>query len=91
MPDWPGRASFAGELIHSADYRNANAYRGRDVLVVGSGNSGAEIATAARRRRRLSRAAFGAHAAADRAPLTVPAFRLNGAEASLLTHAACSQ
>ena len=45
MPDWPGRASFAGELIHSADYRNANAYRGRDVLVVGSGNSGAEIAT----------------------------------------------
>ena len=45
VPDWPGRASFGGELIHSADYRNAERFRGRDVLVVGSGNSGAEIAT----------------------------------------------
>jgi len=45
MPDWPGRSSFAGELIHSAEYRNPMPYRGRDVLVVGSGNSGAEIAT----------------------------------------------
>jgi putative flavoprotein involved in K+ transport len=45
LPDWPGRESFAGELVHSADYRNAEPYRGRDVLVVGAGNSGAEIAT----------------------------------------------
>ena len=45
LPDWPGRSSFGRELIHSADYRNATPYRGRDVLVVGSGNSGAEIAT----------------------------------------------
>jgi len=45
VPDWPGRESFAGELIHSSDYRNSNPYRGRDVLVVGAGNSGAEIAT----------------------------------------------
>ena len=45
LRDWPGRSSFAGELIHSSDYRNAEPYRGRDVLVVGSGNSGAEIAT----------------------------------------------
>ena len=45
VPDWPGRAGFRGDLVHSADYRNAEPYRGRDVLVVGSGNSGAEIAT----------------------------------------------
>jgi putative flavoprotein involved in K+ transport len=45
LPDWPGRASFAGELLHSADYREPTSYRGRDVLVVGAGNSGAEIAT----------------------------------------------
>jgi putative flavoprotein involved in K+ transport len=45
LPEWPGRAEFRGELIHSADYRNPEQYRGRDVLVVGSGNSGAEIAT----------------------------------------------
>lgn len=44
LPDWPGRESFAGELVHSADYRNAAPYSGKDVLVVGAGNSGAEIA-----------------------------------------------
>jgi putative flavoprotein involved in K+ transport len=45
LPDWAGRDSFGGELVHSADYRNAEPYRGQDVLVVGSGNSAAEIAT----------------------------------------------
>lgn len=44
VPDWPGRDGFAGELVHSSAYRNPAAYRGRDVLVVGAGNSGAEIA-----------------------------------------------
>ena len=44
MPDWPGREGFAGELIHGQDYRNPEPYRDRDVLVVGSGNTGAEIA-----------------------------------------------
>lgn len=44
LPDWPGRESFAGELVHSSRYRNPAPYRGRDVLVVGTGNSGAEIA-----------------------------------------------
>jgi cation diffusion facilitator CzcD-associated flavoprotein CzcO len=41
LPDWPGE--FAGDLIHSAAYRNPEPYRGRRVLVVGTGNSGAEI------------------------------------------------
>lgn len=44
LPDWPGRETFEGELIHGQDYRNPQPYRGRDVLVVGSGNTGAEIA-----------------------------------------------
>jgi putative flavoprotein involved in K+ transport len=44
MPDWPGRDSFEGELLHGQDYRNPEPYRGRDVLVVGSGYTGAEIA-----------------------------------------------
>jgi putative flavoprotein involved in K+ transport len=44
LPDWPGRDSFVGELIHASRYRNAAPYRGRDVLVVGAGNTGAEIA-----------------------------------------------
>jgi putative flavoprotein involved in K+ transport len=45
VPPWPGRAEFEGELIHSSEYRNPDAYRDRSVVVVGSGNSGAEIAT----------------------------------------------
>ena len=42
LPSWPGELS--GEIVHSADYRNPAPYRGRRVLVVGGGNSGAEIA-----------------------------------------------
>ncbi|MFE6754475.1 flavin-containing monooxygenase [Streptomyces sp. NPDC057684] len=44
LPDWPGRSSYTGELLHAGDYRNAEPYAGRDVLVVGVGNTGAEIA-----------------------------------------------
>jgi putative flavoprotein involved in K+ transport len=44
MPDWPGREGFEGELLHSKSYRRAEPYRNRDVLVVGTGNTGAEIA-----------------------------------------------
>lgn len=42
LPDWPG--TFGGELVHSSDYRRGDLYRGHRVLVVGAGNSGAEIA-----------------------------------------------
>ncbi len=44
VPDWPGRAAYAGEFRHAAEYRDAAPYAGRDVLVVGVGNTGAEIA-----------------------------------------------
>ncbi|CAL2066314.1 Monooxygenase [Streptomyces murinus] len=44
IPDWPGRESYGGELLHAGAYRNAEPYAGRDVLVVGVGNTGAEIA-----------------------------------------------
>jgi putative flavoprotein involved in K+ transport len=43
-PDWPGVGSFGGSLIHSVDYREPSAYRSQQVLVVGAGNSAAEIA-----------------------------------------------
>ena len=45
VPDWPGRAGFTGELVHATRFRTAAAFRGRDVLVVGAGNTGTEIAT----------------------------------------------
>jgi putative flavoprotein involved in K+ transport len=44
IPDWTGRNTFTGDLLHAAGYRNALPYNGRDVLVVGVGNTGAEIA-----------------------------------------------
>lgn len=44
IPDWPGRNTFSGDLLHASAYRNATPYAGRDVLVVGVGNTGAEIA-----------------------------------------------
>ncbi|MEV5335505.1 flavin-containing monooxygenase [Streptomyces werraensis] len=44
VPDWPGRDAYTGELLHASRYRNAKPFAGRDVLVVGVGNTGAEIA-----------------------------------------------
>ena len=41
-PRWPG--TFDGPMVHSADYRNPRPYRGQDVLIIGAGNSGTEIA-----------------------------------------------
>ncbi|MFF9316627.1 flavin-containing monooxygenase [Streptomyces sp. NPDC014735] len=44
VPDWPGRDTFTGTFAHASEYRDAAPYAGRDVLVVGIGNTGAEIA-----------------------------------------------
>ncbi|MFG3202751.1 flavin-containing monooxygenase [Streptomyces sp. NPDC048192] len=44
VPDWPGLEQYGGEFLHAGAYRNAAPYAGRDVLVVGVGNTGAEIA-----------------------------------------------
>ncbi|TFV86965.1 NAD(P)/FAD-dependent oxidoreductase [Blastococcus sp. CT_GayMR16] len=41
---WPGQDSFGGELLHASSYTGPEGYRGTDVLVVGAGNTGAEIA-----------------------------------------------
>jgi cation diffusion facilitator CzcD-associated flavoprotein CzcO len=44
IPQWPGRELFKGRLLHAGEYRNAEAFRGAEVLVVGPGCSGMEIA-----------------------------------------------
>ena len=43
IPPEPGLESFQGISIHSAHYRNPEPFRGSRVLVVGGGNSGAQI------------------------------------------------
>lgn len=44
FPPWAGRDVFRPRLLHSAEYRNAEPFRDRDVLVAGAGCSGMEIA-----------------------------------------------
>ncbi|MBO1537295.1 ArsO family NAD(P)H-dependent flavin-containing monooxygenase [Pseudomonas sp. OA65] len=43
IPDYPGAATFTGQQVHSADYVEASPFAGKNVLVVGGGNSGAQI------------------------------------------------
>jgi putative flavoprotein involved in K+ transport len=44
MPCWSGAETFGGDLIHASEFKSAMPYAGRDVLVVGAGNSGFDIA-----------------------------------------------
>ena len=44
-PVWPGRDAFPGRVLHSVEYRSGRDFAGERVLVVGMGNTGAEIAT----------------------------------------------
>lgn len=44
MPQIEGLESFNGKVIHSTAYKNGNEFKNKHVLVVGSGNSGMEIA-----------------------------------------------
>lgn len=44
LPDWPGLEGFGGELIHASAYHDPEPYRGKDVLVVGPGVTGSEVA-----------------------------------------------
>ena len=41
IPDIPGE--FTGELLHSQEYKRAEIFKGKRVLVVGAGNSGCDI------------------------------------------------
>jgi thioredoxin reductase len=43
LPELPGRADFRGTVLHSAHYAGPEAFRGQRVIVVGGGNSGAQI------------------------------------------------
>jgi putative flavoprotein involved in K+ transport len=43
-PTFPGQESFTAELTHVADYRNPAPYAGKRVIVVGAGDSAAQVA-----------------------------------------------
>jgi cation diffusion facilitator CzcD-associated flavoprotein CzcO len=44
LPDLPGLSTFDGEVLHSSQFAGAAGYAGRRALVVGTGNSGHDIA-----------------------------------------------
>lgn len=44
IPTWPGMTDFGGPIKHSSAYATGRPFQGQDVLVVGFGNSGGEIA-----------------------------------------------
>ncbi|PIN03224.1 Flavin-containing monooxygenase [Handroanthus impetiginosus] len=43
MPEFQGMDEFSGNVMHVCDYKSGEAYTGKRVLVVGSGNSGMEV------------------------------------------------
>ncbi|GAC1544306.1 MAG: NAD(P)/FAD-dependent oxidoreductase [Herpetosiphon sp.] len=45
LPDWPGATDYRGSLVHAASFTSGRQYAGKRVLVIGIGNTGAEIAT----------------------------------------------
>ncbi|MFD7561462.1 NAD(P)-binding domain-containing protein, partial [Streptomyces sp. NPDC059835] len=44
IPHLPGRETFAGRVLHAADYRSPAPFAGQRVVVVGAGNSAVQIA-----------------------------------------------
>jgi putative flavoprotein involved in K+ transport len=44
VPDIPGLRNFGGKVLHSSQYDDGEAWAGKSVLVIGTGNSGHDIA-----------------------------------------------
>ena len=44
VPVWEGQERFRGVMMHSQQYRSAEPFEGKKVLIVGIGNTGAELA-----------------------------------------------
>jgi cation diffusion facilitator CzcD-associated flavoprotein CzcO len=44
VPDIPSLRNFRGKVLHSSEYDDGEAWRGKNALVIGSGNSGHDIA-----------------------------------------------
>ncbi len=44
FPSWEGIENFKGKIVHSKYYKNGKDYKGKKVLVIGMGNTGAELA-----------------------------------------------
>ena len=69
LPQFEGQEEYGGRVRHSAEYWRPEPYIGKQVLVVGVGNSGAEIATELARAG--ARVAISIRTGANFVPLTL--------------------
>lgn len=44
VPNYPGADGFQGQMLHSASYKGPESYEDKDVVVIGVGSSGVDIA-----------------------------------------------
>ena len=44
IPEYPGMKSFPGRILHSHDFRDAEEFRGKNVIVLGSSYSAEDVA-----------------------------------------------
>ncbi len=44
IPEYPGMKSFPGRIMHSHDFRDAEEFRGKNVIVLGSSYSAEDVA-----------------------------------------------
>lgn len=44
VPTWKGIETFKGDIVHASNYKNTTIFLGKKVLVIGMGNTGAELA-----------------------------------------------
>jgi hypothetical protein len=44
LPDIPTLSNFCGKVLHSSQYEDGEAWKGKNALVIGTGNSGHDIA-----------------------------------------------
>jgi len=47
VPKFPGQEEFQGKILHSADYKDPEMFRGRKVLIVGTGETAFDLGYAA--------------------------------------------
>lgn len=44
VPTWPGQDTYNGKITHSKYYKNPDPYKDHEVLIIGMGNTGSEVA-----------------------------------------------
>ena len=44
FPEWESLKNYSGNVIHSKNYKNGSKFKDKNVLVIGAGNTGGEIA-----------------------------------------------